>query len=435
MFTLIALGTGVAWAYSVVATVAPGFFPPAFREQDGAVAVYFEAAAVITVLVLLGQVLELRAREQTGGAIRALLDLAPKTARRVRADGSGRGRAARRGRGRRPPARPSRREGARRRRTDRRAQRRSTNRWSPASRCRSTKAAGRQRDRRHDQRHRIASSCAPSRVGARHAARADRPDGRRGAAQPRADPAARRSGVRLVRAAPSSRSPSSPSSPGRSVGPEPRLAYALVSAVAVLIIACPCALGLATPMSIMVGVGRGAQAGVLIKNAEALERFEKVDTLVIDKTGTLTEGKPPVVAVRHLGGVAEDELLRLAASLEHGSEHPLAAAIVAAATARDARLLAPADFDRRPARASPASVDGRRVDHRQPAADASSAIDVTALWQTAEELRRRRGRPSIFVADRWRAVRRASRSPIRSRRRRPGAMQALRARPKCASSC
>ena len=180
-------------------------------------------------------------------------------------------------------------------------------------------------------------------------------------------------------------------------GPEPRFTYALVAAVSVLIIACPCALGLATPMSIMVGVGRGAQSGVLIKNAEALERFEKVDTLVIDKTGTLTEGKPKVVAVRAFGGVAEDDLLRLAASLEHGSEHPLAAAIVEAATERKLALAPVQDFNSSSGKGVTGVIEGRRVDIGNLLMMQAGAIDVAALEKTAEDLRGE-GATAIFVA-------------------------------------
>jgi len=180
-------------------------------------------------------------------------------------------------------------------------------------------------------------------------------------------------------------------------GPEPRFTYGLVAAVSVLIIACPCALGLATPMSIMVGVGRGAQSGVLIKNAEALERFEKVDTLVTDKTGTLTEGKPKVVAVRAFGGVAENELLRIAASLEHGSEHPLAAAIVEAATERKLALAPVQDFDSSSGKGVTGTIGGRRVDIGNQLMMQTSAIDVTTLEKTAEDLRGE-GATTIFVA-------------------------------------
>src|SRR5208337_2118070 len=329
MFTLIAMGTGVAWAHSVVATVAPGLFPPAFRGMDGAVAIYFEAAAAITVLVLLGQILELRAREQTGGAIRALLDLAPKTARRIRADNTDEeigldavavGDRLRVRPGEKVPVDGELIEG--RSSVD---ESMVTGESMPVVKAAGAKLIGGTINgagsfvMRADK---VGSDTMLAQI-VQMVAQAQRS---RAPIQRLAD---RVSGwfVPLVMAI------AVIAFAAWSIwGPEPRFTYALVAAVSVLIIACPCALGLATPMSIMVGVGRGAQSGVLIKNAEALERFEKVDTLVIDKTGTLTEGKPKVVAVRAFGGVAENELLRIAASLENGSEHPLAAAIVEAAT-------------------------------------------------------------------------------------------------------
>ncbi|PWB60292.1 MAG: haloacid dehalogenase, partial [Bradyrhizobiaceae bacterium] len=335
MFTLIAMGTGVAWIYSVIATAAPDIFPPAFRGADGAVAVYFEAAAVITVLVLLGQMLELRAREQTSGAIRALLDLAPKTARRVGSDGTEEevpldtvtvGDTLRVRPGEKVPVDGVLTEG------------RSTLDESlvTGESMPVTKEPGAKM---------IAGTLNQS-----------------GGFLMRAEKVGRDTMlaqiVQMVAAAQRSRAPIQRLADQVSgwfvpaviavallafaawslYGPDPRFAYGLVAAVAVLIIACPCALGLATPMSIMVGVGRGAQAGVLIKNAEALERLEKVDTLVIDKTGTLTEGKPKVVAIVPAQGHDEAEILRLAASVERASEHPLAAAIVAAAAERGLAL-------------------------------------------------------------------------------------------------
>ena len=298
----------------------PGLFPPAFRGPDGAVAVYFEAAAVITVLVLLGQVLELRAREQTSGAIRALLDLAPKTARRIRADGSDEevsldaivvGDRLRVRPGEKVPVDGVIIEGR--------------------SALDESMVTGE-------------SMPVTKEVGAKVIAGTLNTTG---GFVMRAEKVGRDTMlaqiVQMVAAAQRSRAPIqrlADQVAGWFVpavilfaiaafvawamfGPEPRYAYGLVAAVTVLIIACPCALGLATPMSIMVGVGRGAQAGVLIKNAEALERMEKVDTLVVDKTGTLTEGKPKVVAVVPATGFEESEALRLAASVEQASEHPL----------------------------------------------------------------------------------------------------------------
>ena len=394
MFTLIAMGTGVAWAYSVVATIAPGLFPPAFKGTDGAVAIYFEAAAAITVLVLLGQVLELRAREQTGGAIRALLDLAPKTARRVRADNTDEdigldavtvGDRLRVRPGEKVPVDGEVIEG--RSSVD---ESMVTGESMPILKAAGAKVIG----------------------GTMNGT---------GSFVMRADKVGRDTMlaqiVQMVADAQRSRAPIQRLADQVSGwfvplviaiallafaawaiwGPELRFTFGLVAAVSVLIIACPCALGLATPMSIMVGVGRGAQSGVLIKNADALERFEKVDTLVIDKTGTLTEGKPKVVAVRAFGGVAEDNLLRLAASLEHGSEHPLAAAIVEAATERKLSLAPVQDFNSPSGKGVTGVIEGRRIDIGNLLMMQARAIDVAALEKTAEDLRGE-GATAIFVA-------------------------------------
>ena len=353
MFTLIALGTGVAYLYSLVAALTPGIFPPRSAMPDGQVPLYFEAAAVIVTLVLLGQVLELRARSQTSSAIRALLDLAPKRARRLRDDGSEEdipleevvpGDRLRVRPGEKVPV-----DGVVLEGHSAVDESMITGEPLPVE-----KIAGRQGDRRHRQHHRQFRHA--RRAGRqRHAAGADRR-----AWSPRRSARARRSrswstsisawfvpAVIVVAVA--------TFAVWSIFGPPPAMGFALLNAVAVLIIACPCALGLATPMSIMVGTGRGARAGVLVKNAEALELMEKVDTLVVDKTGTLTEGKPRLVGVTALGGIDEDELLRLAASLERGSEHPLAAAIVKGAEERGLALRRAADFARRPARACPAS--------------------------------------------------------------------------------
>ena len=335
MFTLIAMGTGVAWVYSVVAVLLPGLFPAAFRDAEGAVAVYFEAAAVITVLVLMGQVLELRAREATSGAIRALLDLAPKTARRVRGDGNDEeialdavqvGDKLRVRPGDKVPVDGVVLEG-------RSALDESivTGESMPV-----TKDVG---------AHVIGATLNSSGSFVMRAEKVGRDTLLSQIVQMVA--AAQRSRAPIQRLADQVSGWFVPTviavaliafASWATFGPEPRFAFGLVAAVSVLIIACPCALGLATPMSIMVGVGRGARAGVLIKNAEALERMEKVDTLVVDKTGTLTEGKPKVVAVVPLPGFDEAQVLRLAASVERGSEHPLATAIVAAANERNLDL-------------------------------------------------------------------------------------------------
>jgi Cu+-exporting ATPase len=341
MFTLIGLGVGVAYGYSLVATAAPGLFPPELRTMGGLVPVYFEAAAVITTLVLLGQVLELRARSATGKAIRALLGLAPKTARRIAADGSEEdvalelvevGDLLRVRPGEKVPVDGTVTEG-------RSAVDESMISGEPIP---VEKGPGDQ----------VTGATVNGTGGL--VVRAERVGRDTMLAQI----------VRMVAEAQRSRAPIQALADKVSawfvpavvlvavvtfivwnlVGPEPRLAHALVNAIAVLIIACPCALGLATPMSIMVGTGRGATAGVLVKNAEALERIERIDTLVVDKTGTLTLGKPRLVAVETTGGFEENEVLRLAAALEKGSEHPLAAAIVAGAAERGLDPVDVADF-------------------------------------------------------------------------------------------
>jgi P-type Cu+ transporter len=332
MFTLIAMGTGVAWVYSVIATLFPGIFPTAFRADGGAVGVYFEAAAVITVLVLLGQVLELRARESTSGAIRALLDLAPKTARRLLTDGREEEvQLDQVNVGDRLRVRPGEKvavdgvviEG--RSAVD---ESMVTGESMPV-----TKEAG---------ANVIGGTMNQSGALVIEARKVGRDTMLAQIVQLVAD--AQRSRAPIQRMADRVSAWFVPAVIAIALaafaawaiwGPEPRLSYGLVAAVAVLIIACPCALGLATPMSIMVGVGRGAQSGVLIRNAQALERMEKVDTLVIDKTGTLTEGKPAVTAIVTAAGFGETEALRLAASLERASEHPLGVAIVRAAQERD----------------------------------------------------------------------------------------------------
>ena len=394
MFTLIALGTGVAWLYSVVATVAPGIFPAAFRGMDGSVAVYFEAAAVITVLVLLGQVLELRAREQTSGAIRALLDLAPKTARRIKTDGSeeevtldliGIGDRLRVRPGEKVPVDGSVIEG--RSAID---ESMVTGESMPLTKEVGDRVIGGTINRSGGlviEAEKIGRDTMLARI-----------------VQMVAD--AQRSRAPIQRLADRVASWFVPLVILVAVlafvawsiwGPDPRLAFGLVAAVTVLIIACPCALGLATPMSIMVGVGRGAGAGVLIKNAEALERMEKVDTLVVDKTGTLTQGKPSVTAVRTASNVTEDELLRLAASLERGSEHPLAVAIVDEAEKRGLALAKAADFDSPTGKGVIGTVEGRSIVIGNARFLAESGVETAALADEADTLRSD-GATAIFVA-------------------------------------
>ncbi|MCG5249463.1 heavy metal translocating P-type ATPase [Methylorubrum extorquens] len=421
MFTLVAMGTGVAWLYSVVATVLPGVFPAALRGHDGAVPAYFEAAAVITVLVLLGQVLELRARESTSGALRALLDLAPKTARRLRADG-----------------------------TDEEIQLDAVQvgdrlRVRPGEKV---PVDGVVVDGRSSiDEALVTGEAMPVRkdVGA---AVIGGSLNQSGALVIEAQKVGRDTMlariVQLVADAQRSRAPIQRLADQVAgwfvpaviavavlafvawfaVGPEPRLTYGLLAAVAVLIIACPCALGLATPMSIMVGVGRGAQAGVLIKNAEALERLEKVSTLVVDKTGTLTEGKPAVTAIRPADGFNEAELLRLAASVERASEHPLALAIVAAAEAQGLALAPVSDFDSPTGRGAEGTVDGRRVRLGNAKFLAEAGIDTAALDPAAEALRQD-GATAIFMSmdDRVAGVI-AIADPIKATT--PEALQALR---------
>jgi Cu+-exporting ATPase len=357
MFTLIAMGTGVAWAYSVVATLAPQAFPPAFRDMHGEVAVYFEAAAVITVLVLLGQVLELRAREKTSGAIRALLGLAPKTARRIAQHGDedvaldaiAVGDLLRVRPGEKIPV-----DGVV-------AQGRSsvdesmvTGESMPVTKAEGDRVIGgtvNQGGGLVMRAEKVGRDTMLARI-VDMVARAQRS---RAPIQRLADQVAGWFVPAVIVAAVLA------FAAWATFGPEPRFSFGLVAAVTVLIIACPCALGLATPMSIMVGIGRGAHAGILIRDAQALEQLESIDTLVIDKTGTLTEGRPKVVAVIPAAGVDENELLRLAASVERGSEHPLARAILDAARERGLALSDVSDFDSPSGKGASAMVDGKSV--------------------------------------------------------------------------
>jgi Cu+-exporting ATPase len=394
MFTLIAMGIGVAWVYSMVATLAPGIFPHAFRSGHDTVAVYFEAAAVITVLVLLGQVLELRAREQTSGAIRALLDLAPKTARRLRDDGSDEevsldtiavGDRLRVRPGEKVPVDGVIVEG--RSSFD---ESMVTGESLPVTREAGAKVIagtlnqtgsvvmGAEKVGRDTMLAQIVQMVA--------AARRSRAPIQRLADQVAGWFVPLVIAVALIAFA-----------AWAMLGPEPRYAYGIVAAVTVLIIACPCALGLATPMSIMVGVGRGAQAGVLIKNADALERMEKVDTIVIDKTGTLTEGKPKVVAVVPMGGLDEAEVLRLAASVERASEHPLAQAIVKAAEERNIAFADVRGFDSPTGKGVVGEVDAKHIVLGNARFLAELNIATTALDAEAERLRQD-GATAIFLA-------------------------------------
>ena len=394
MFTLIAMGTGVAWIYSIIATLAPGIFPAAFRISGGAVAVYFEAAAVITVLVLLGQVLELRARETTSGAIRALLDLAPKTARRIRGDDS-----------------------EEEVQLDR-VQVGDRLRVRPGEKVPVDGLVDEGRSAVDESMVTGESMPVTKEVGANVIGGTMNQSGALVIE-------ARKVGrdtmlsqiVQLVAEAQRSRAPIQrmadlvsgwfvPAVIAVALlafgvwaiwGPEPRFSYGLVAAVAVLIIACPCALGLATPMSIMVGVGRGAQSGVLIKNAEALEHMEKVDTLVVDKTGTLTEGKPAVTAIVHAAGFSETDVLRLAASVERASEHPLATAIVRAAEERKIATAAVSTFDSPTGKGALGTIEGKRVALGNAKFLSELGVDATPLANAAEELRKE-GATAIFMA-------------------------------------
>ncbi len=393
MFTLIAMGTGVAWIYSIAATLAPGAFPSAFRGPDGAVAVYFEAAAVITVLVLLGQILELRARESTSGAIRALLDLAPRMARRIRPDGSDEeveldkvqvGDRLRVRPGEKVPVDGSVLEG--RSAVD---ESMVTGESMPVTKETGASVIGgtmNQSGALVIEALRIGHDTMLSRI-VQLVAEAQRS---RAPIQRLADQVAGWFVPAVILVA------TVAFAAWAVWGPEPRLSYGLVAAVAVLIIACPCALGLATPMSIMVGVGRGAQAGVLIKNAEALEHMEKVDTLVVDKTGTLTEGKPAVTAIVTAPDFEEDEVLRLAASVERASEHPLAVAIVRAAEDRGLLMAPVSEFDSPTGKGALGIVKGRKIVLGNAAFLREQGMDVAALAERADALRSD-GATAIFI--------------------------------------
>ncbi|MGC2323105.1 MAG: heavy metal translocating P-type ATPase [Terriglobales bacterium] len=396
MFTLIGLGIFVAFAYSVVVTLAPSIFPPSFRGQGGRPDVYYEAAASITVLVLLGQVLELRARSRTGAAIRALLDLAPKLARRLEPDSSERdvpleqvhpGDRLRVRPGEKIPVDGLVLEG-----TSAVDESMVTGESVPVEKTAGSKLIG----------------GTVNGTGAM-IMRAERVGSETLLAQI----------VKLVAEAQRSRAPIQRLADKVSgyfvpavisiavltfiawalIGPEPRMAHALVNAVAVLIIACPCALGLATPMAIMVGTGRGAHAGVLVRNAEALETMEKVDTLVVDKTGTLTEGKPRLLSVVALAGLSEQELLRLVASLERASEHPLATALTAGANERGVALADVSDFRSLTGRGVVGKVEGREVAVGNPGLFEELKIANGELTSRADNLRRHGQTVALVAVD------------------------------------
>lgn len=384
MFTLIAMGTGVAWVYSIVATVAPGVFPATFRAHDGAVAVYFEAAAVITVLVLLGQVLELRAREATSGAIKALLDLAPKTARRIRADGTDEeveiaalqvGDRLRVRPGEKVPVDGEIAEG--RSSLD---ESMVTGESMPVSKEVGGNVIAGTLNRSGGfimRAEKVGADTMLSQI-VQMVAQAQRS---RAPIQRLADQVAGWFVPAVIVVAVAA------FAVWAAFGPEPRFAFGLVAAVSVLIIACPCALGLATPMSIMVGVGRGAHAGVLIKNAEALERMERIDTLVIDKTGTLTEGRPKVVAVKAAPDYTEAEVLRLAASVERASEHPLADAIINESKDRGIQAAEVQDFDSPVGKGALGTVEGKKVLLGNASFLRSQEVDTSVMEAEAERLR------------------------------------------------
>jgi Cu+-exporting ATPase len=393
MFTLIAMGTGVAWAYSVVATLAPQTFPPAFRDMHGEVAVYFEAAAVITVLVLLGQVLELRAREKTSGAIRALLGLAPKTARRiaehgdedVALDGIAVGDLLRVRPGEKIPV-----DGIVMQGRSSVDESMVTGESMPVSKAEGDRVIGgtvNQGGGLVMRAEKVGRDTMLARI-VDMVARAQRS---RAPIQRLADQVAGWFVPAVIAAA------ALAFAAWATFGPEPRFSFGLVAAVTVLIIACPCALGLATPMSIMVGIGRGAHAGILIRDAQALEQLESIDTLVIDKTGTLTEGRPKVVAVIPAAGVDEDELLRLAASVERGSEHPLAQAILDAAQQRGLALSDTSEFAAPSGKGATATVDGKSVALGNATLMRELKI-VTEALDGAAERARQDGATAIYIA-------------------------------------
>ncbi len=420
MFTLIAMGTGVAWLFSVIATFAPGVFPDAFR-MDGTVDVYFEAAAVITTLVLVGQVLELRAREQTSGAIRALLDLTPKTAHRLDADATEEevtldlvqiGDRLRVRPGEKVPVDGTVEDG--RSLLDESLV---TGESMPTAKATGDTVIGGTLNQTGSlvvRAQKIGRDTMLARI-VQMVADAQRS---RAPIQRTADRVAAWFVPTVIAAAIIA------FIVWATVGPDPRLAHALIAAVSVLIIACPCALGLATPVSIMVGVGRGAGLGVLIKNAEALELMEKVNTLVVDKTGTLTEGQPSVTHIAPSGGFTAEEVLRLAAAVEHLSEHPLARAIVHAADQAGLTVPDVTDFDSLTGKGATGTVEGHRVITGSATYLISQGHDPRPLTAEADRLRGD-GATAIFlgVDDRVAAIL-AIADPVKDTT--PAALQALR---------
>lgn len=393
MFTLIAMGTGVAWVYSLVATLAPQWFPQAFRDHHGAVAVYFEAAAVITVLVLLGQVLELRARERTSGAIKTLLGLTPKTARRVTDRGDEdvaldavvAGDLLRVRPGEKIPVDGIIVEG--RSSLD---ESMVTGESMPVSKADGAQVIGGTLNQSGGLVIR-AEKVGRDTMLARIVDMVTRAQRSRAPIQRLADRVAGWFVPAVIAVALLA------FAAWALLGPEPRLTFGLVAAVTVLIIACPCALGLATPMSIMVGVGRGARAGILIRDADALELMERVDTLVIDKTGTLTEGKPKVVAIVAHGGSDEAEVLRHAASVERASEHPLAHAILAAAQLRGLQLGEVRNFASPAGKGASGEIDGRTVMLGNAMLMRERGVDIDASEEAARA-QRETGATVIHVA-------------------------------------
>jgi Cu+-exporting ATPase len=380
MFTLIALGTGAAWGYSALAVLAPQIFPASFRGAHGGVAVYFEAAAVIVTLVLLGQVLELRARGRTGAAIRALLDLAPKTARRIAPDGAERdvpleeiavGDRLRVRPGEKVPVDAMVLDG-----TSAVDEAMITGEPLPAEKRAGDHVTGATVNGTGTlviRAERVGSDTLLAQI----VAMVSEAQRSRAPIQKLADAVAGWFVPAVIGVA------ALAFGAWAWVGPEPRFAHALINAVAVLIIACPCALGLATPMSIMVAAGKGATAGVLFKDAEAIEVLRAVDTLVVDKTGTLTEGRPRLVSVVPVEGRSEEEVLRLAASLERGSEHPLAAAIVNGAAERGLKLAETTDFQSITGKGVRGTVDGHSVGVGNRALLDELEVDVRPLAERA----------------------------------------------------